>query len=150
MIFDSLSLWRTYKWPSERFAKGLEFIEALKPDAAEGRVAIDGDNLFCMVQNYETKPRENQQFEAHLHYADIQVLLAGEESILWAPQHELKAVKPYEPDAEMYALIPSPTELVLKPGLFCVLFPQDAHAPCITHGATPSKVRKAVVKVKLK
>ena len=57
-------------------------------------------------------------------------------------------VEPYKPDAEMYALDQDPTDIVLKPGRFCVLFPQDAHAPCTIH-VEKQKVRKAVVKIRL-
>ena len=78
----------------------------------------------------------------------IQYMLDGVESILWAPQPSLKVTKPYEPDIEFYALTPDPVDVILSAGRFCVLLPEDAHAPCIAHG-TPGKVRKAVVKVRL-
>ena len=148
MIFDTMEHWQDYAWPSERFVRAFEYLEGLDASAENGRYAIDGDDVYCMVQSYETRPREGHQFEAHRVYADIQVLLAGEESILWAPTPELTVVKPYEPDIEFYALTPAPMDLVLVPGRFCVLFPQDALAPCTTHVAA-SNVRKAVIKVRL-
>lgn len=148
MIYDLISNWRKYNWPTERFNLGFYHLERLAANTPEGRTEIDGDNLFYMVQYYETKPREELKYEAHRNYADIQILLEGEESILWAPQKELTVVKPYEPDAELYALDKGPADIVLKPGRFCVLFPQDAHAPCAVHGEK-QKVRKAVVKIKL-
>jgi YhcH/YjgK/YiaL family protein len=148
MILDSMEHWREYVWKSGRFARAFEFLEKLPADAADGRYPIDGDAVYCAVQTYETRPREGHQFEAHRVYADIQILLSGEESILWAPTPGLAVVKPYEPDIEFYSLTPNPTELVLVPDRFCVLFPQDAHAPCTTHMVV-STVRKAVVKVSL-
>ncbi len=148
MILDKMEHWHEYVWKSGRFARAFEFLEELSPDAADGRHAIDGDDLYCSVQTYETQPREGHEFEAHRLYADIQLLLSGEESILWAPTPGLTVTKPYEPDVETYALTADPTDLVLTPGLFCVLFPQDAHAPCTTHRVV-SSVRKAVVKVRL-
>ena len=148
MIFDTIKHWRGYGWKAGRFTQAFEFLETLTPDTAAGRYEIDGDLVFCMLQGYETRSREGHQFEAHRDYADIQYMLSGEESILWAPTPELTSVKPYEPDIEFFALTPDPTELVLTPGRFCVLFPQDAHAPCTTH-VTPSSVRKAVVKVRV-
>jgi YhcH/YjgK/YiaL family protein len=148
VILDCIEHWKQYIWPNPRFAAGLEFIQTLQATAPEGRYDLDGENLYAMVQTYETRPREGHKFEAHRVYADIQCLLAGEEAILWAPTRGLTVVQPYEPDIEFYALDPGATELVLIPGRFCVLFPQDAHAPCTTHRA-PSAVRKAVVKVRL-
>jgi YhcH/YjgK/YiaL family protein len=148
MIMDLLKNWGDYAWPNERFAKGFAQLNKLGADAADGRFELDDDSLFYMVQTYETKSREEQEFEAHREYADIQILLEGEESILWAPREGLHVSKSYEPDAEFYSLIPGATDLVLRPGQFCVFMPNDAHAPCITH-ETPCAVRKAVVKVKL-
>lgn len=148
MIHDLMSNWRSYNWPSERFNLAFYYLEKLPENSPEGHFEIDGDNVFCNVQNYETKPREEQRFEAHKDYADLQIVLAGEESVLWAPRKELTLVQPYEPDIEFYALTENPTDVVLKPGRFVVLFPHDAHAPC-THHVKKHKVRKAVVKIKL-
>ena len=148
MIMDKLIRWDKYPWPSDRFVKAFRYLETLTPDAPEGRTEIDGTNIYCMIQPYETRAWEGQRFEAHRDYADIQFMLDGEESILWAPTETLTVVQPYAPDIEFYDLTPAPTDLVLTSGIFCVLFPQDAHAPCLQHGG-PRTVRKAVVKVRL-
>jgi len=148
MILDTLGNWRGYAWGCERFRKAFGFLESLDPSAADGRHEIDGDAVYCMVQTYETRSRQGHQFEAHRVYADIQYMMNGRESILWAPTPELTVIKPYEPDIEFYALTPERTDILLSTGRFCVLFPQDAHAPCTMCGA-PSKVRKAVVKVRI-
>jgi len=148
MIVDLLKKWGDYAWPNERFGMGFAHLEELGADIADGRYELDGDDLFVMVQTYKTKPRDGQEFEAHRDYADIQILLDGKESILWAPREGLTVTKPYKPDIEFYALIPGATDLVLRPAQFCVFLPDDAHAPCIVH-ETPCTVRKAVVKVRL-
>lgn len=148
MIMDALSRWSNYTWLNKGFEEGFRFVEQLKADAPEGRADIDGDNIFCMVQRYETNPWEGQRFEAHRQYADIQMLLEGEESILWAPANTLTVVQPYEADIEFYDLKSTSTELVLTPGVFCVFFPGDAHAPCLQH-KTQSTARKVVVKVRV-
>ena len=148
MIMDVLSRWKNYNWNNERFEKAFRDVEGLKADAPEGRTEIDGENIFCMVQVYETNTWEGQQFESHRQYADIQLVLDGEESILWAPIESLKVVKPYEPDIMFYDLAPASTELVFTPGTFSVFFPTDAHAPCLQH-VSKSTVRKAVVKVRV-
>ncbi len=148
MILDTLDHWKDYGWENDRFKAGFEYICNLKADVKDGKYELDGENLFCMIQTYDTRPMEGSQFEAHRQYADIQFLLAGEEKILWAPIPELTVAKPYEPDAEMYDLKPDATALVLTAGRFSVFRPQDAHAPCIMHGKV-SEVKKAVVKVRV-
>jgi biofilm protein TabA len=148
MIMDVLSRWNNYQWNNERFETAFTFLEGLKTDAPDGRTEIDGDNVFCTVQAYETNVWEGQRFESHRLYADIQLLLDGEESILWAPSDALKVVQPYEPDVMFYGLAPTSTELAFSPGIFAVFYPTDAHAPCLQHGSK-STVRKAVVKVRV-
>jgi len=148
MILGTIENWRGYAWDNDRFRAGLAYLEALDPRIEDGKYAIDGENVFCMVETYETTPLEGHEFEAHREHADIQCLIEGEESIFWAPTPGLTVTKPYEPDIEFYGLTPNPTELVLKPGRFCVLWPQDAHAPCVAHGKV-CRARKAVVKVRL-
>ena len=148
MILDTLENWRKYTWGCDRLVKAFEFLEALDASQPDGRYEIDGDNIFCSVSAYETFPWEGREFEAHRVYADIQYALDGKESILWAPTDTLSVTKPYEPDIEFYSLMPDSTEVVLSKGKFCLLFPQDAHAPCLARGV-PAPIRKAVVKVRV-
>ncbi|MBI5094522.1 MAG: YhcH/YjgK/YiaL family protein [Candidatus Hydrogenedentes bacterium] len=148
MILDTLLNWTKYPWTGTRFPAAFEYLQHFDVKSPDGTYHIDGDNVFCMVQSYETTPLEGHEFEAHQDYADIQYLVSGQESIFWAPTPQLTVTKPYKPDIAFYSLIPAPTELVLAPGQFCVLFPQDAHVPCVMHTA-PSTVRKAVIKVRL-
>ncbi|MCP4644176.1 MAG: DUF386 domain-containing protein [bacterium] len=148
MILDTFEHWADYDWRNERMEKAFAWLEAMDDDIADARYDIDGDNIYCMVQTYETRPLEGHKFEAHRQYTDIQYILKGEEKILWAPQPELTVTDPYEPDAELYALIPNATELVLKQGRFSVFYPRDAHAPSLTL-KKKSTVRKAVVKIRV-
>lgn len=148
MILDVFDHWKNYEWPSKRFRQGFEWLADLKPDVEDGRYELDGDNLFVIVQTYDTRSPVGHEFEAHRTYADIQYIIAGKERCYWAPAHELTVSKPYEPDAEMYKLVDVPTDLILSEGRFAVFFPPDAHAPCVAL-AEPAQVRKAVVKVKV-
>jgi YhcH/YjgK/YiaL family protein len=148
MILDCLENWKKYPWASKRFEQAFEFLVKLDSTTPDGRHEIDGENVFCSLQSYETRPLEGHQFEAHRLYADIQYVMEGEESILWAPTPELTVTKPYETDIEFFSLTPNPTDIALTAGRFCVLFPQDAHAPCTMRGVI-AKARKAVVKVRL-
>lgn len=148
MILDTLNNWDMYNWTSPSFKAAFEFLQGMDDSIADGKHVIDGENVFCMIQSFETTPLEGHEFEAHRDYADIQYIMSGQESIFWGPTPALTVTKPYKPDIEFYELIPAMTEMVLAAGQFCVLFPQDAHVPCVMHGQ-PAKVRKAVVKVRL-
>lgn len=148
MIMDRLAHWKRYQWGNSRFETAFRFFETLPPDAPEGRIGLDGDNVFCMIQGYETKPGEEKPFEAHRKYADIQMVLAGAEIILWAPTDSLVVQTPYTDDIEFYAPAPEGASLVLTPGVFCVFHPQDAHAPCLCY-RDAATVRKVVAKVRI-
>ena len=148
MILDTLDNWTKYAWDGTRFRAAFEYLERLDPAMPDGTYQIDGDSVYCMMQSYATTPLEGHEFESHRVYADVQYLVSGQESIFWAPTPELSVTKPYKPDIAFYSLVASPTELVLAPGQFCVLYPQDAHVPCVMH-QKPSNVRKAVIKVRL-
>jgi YhcH/YjgK/YiaL family protein len=148
MIVDQLDNWPRYSWPNLAFAQAFEALAALRPDVPAGKTALSGDDVFFMVQDYETKPAA-EFFEAHRLYADIQILLEGRERILWTPAPEgLTVTTPYEPDAEFYAPTPEAASLVLEPGRFAVFFPWDGHAPGLA-ASDPAPVRKAVAKVRV-
>ncbi len=148
MILDLVRNWRSYAWPHSGFEAAFAFIESVESSLPDGKYAIDGENVYAMAQSYETKPVSEKGFEAHRVYADIQLLLAGQESLLWAPESTLVETTPYISDVAFYAMTPSASQVVLEPGLFCMLRPQDAHAPSLAYKA-PCAVRKIVVKVRV-
>ncbi len=148
MIADLLDNWDQYAWHpiwSEAFA----FVRSMGPDAEEKRYDMR-DGMYAMVSAYTTKPPEEAVFEAHQKYIDIQALVAGEEAIEWAPANTLRVQKPYdaENDCALFERLgPGPGRVEIRPGVFMVLFPNDAHAPGIAAGQTPQAVKKVVVKV---
>jgi len=114
-----------------------------------GRVEIDGDRVFALVQAYETAPAPEPLFEAHRRYADIQYIVEGEERIDWAPVGQMIAEKPYDPGKDAaHGRVPAgaSTSVKLFAGYLGVFFPADAHAPKQALGS-PRAVRKIVVKV---
>lgn len=90
-------------------------------------------------------------YETHHDYIDIQFLISGEEYINSLPLEYLNEIKAYNKaiDAAFYveACI-KPQELLLGNGYFAILFPQDGHMPqlCVDK---PTSVKKVVVKVKI-
>ena len=149
MIQDTLENAVRYCSLSSRFASAFEFLRTVDGTQKIGRHDIQGDKVFALVQQYTTKPEQSALFEAHRKYIDIQYLHAGRETLLWAPVAAMKEeTMPYheEKDAALWKLVPDVTPLHLSAGHFAILFPEDAHAPCI-EWQTPSEVFKVVVKV---
>lgn len=150
MIVDSLPNHRLYHALGPRLAAGLEYLATLDPGVEDGRHPIRGDEVFALVQSYETGPATDKRFESHRLHLDVQYLLSGRERILHAPAPGLPTEVPYDEgkDVEFYQEPGASSSLLLRPGDFCILHPHDAHKPgCMAGGR--DVVRKIVVKVRL-
>jgi len=140
-------------WPSTRGIQGLDraFEFLARTDLAAlplGRTDIEGDDIYVLMQEGETKPPEQVRFESHRRYIDIQLVVRGQESIGIAPVSALTTVEPYDPakDIEFFAVPPATAAVDLRAGEFAVFVPGDGHRPSL-HLDGPHVSRKAVVKV---
>ena len=116
-----------------------------------GKNEIDGQKLFANVQEYETKSIEESFFEAHRKYIDIQFLVSGEENIGWAKTEALSELEAYNPENDFHKLSGTASQTVKISGkTACILFPEDAHEPCLnaTEGKK-EKVKKICMKVQI-
>ena len=143
MILDTFSHVGEYALP--HLPEALSCFENVK-DAAPGRYEYDGG--FILIQEGMTSPVENGDFEAHRKFLDVQVLLDGAETIAWADLAQLRCTEEYDAgkDRGMYA--GEGTTLAIKPGMFYVCFPHDAHKAC-GHVSESTPFRKAVVKLRI-
>jgi len=151
MIIDTLSQYRTYSALSPRLAKGFDFLQQVTDRTPVGRQEIDGEDVFAFVQQHQTKPVEERQYESHRKYIDIQYVHRGRELMYWAPLPLLTNVTmPFnvEQDAALYGLIPEGVALRVTAGQFTVFFPEDGHIPSCAWDA-PAEVFKVVVKVRV-
>jgi YhcH/YjgK/YiaL family protein len=140
-------------WSSAPGIKGLErpFEYLARTDLAAlplGRTDIEGDDVYVMISEAETRPPEQVKFEAHRRYIDIQLVVRGQEAIGVAPAAALVTVEPYDAtkDIEFFATPRESASLALRAGDFAVFVPGDAHRPSL-HLDGPHVSRKAVVKV---
>ena len=152
MILDTIDHANQYAGLNIRLDTALNAMKVYTPDNYPGgRIALDGEKLFLLLNSYETHPAENALCEAHRQYLDVMYMVEGEEIIYVKPTERLLTVtKPYS--AEIDALLGETdmdaTPVRLAAGSFIVLFPQDAHTPaCYTDG--PHLVKKIIGKVAL-
>lgn len=154
MIIGSLKDITKYSALSKNFKKAIDYIQNTDMLSLEqGKYAIDGSEVFLMRDSYITKPIEECFFESHTHYADIQIVLKGEEGFGYrdAKSDGIIVTHPYseEKDVEKYEASP---ELVyeLKEGHFTIVFPEDLHMVKINGTKNNSvDIEKVVIKVKL-
>jgi YhcH/YjgK/YiaL family protein len=122
-------------------------IQALKRgDSAKHELA---DGVFAIEQAYDTKPRAEGFFESHRKYIDIQVIVAGEETMEVADVVRASVREPYvEPrDLIVYSDVATASALRLRTGEAAVFFPADVHMPSLRTGEAAVLVRKTVLKV---
>jgi YhcH/YjgK/YiaL family protein len=140
-------------WSSTRGIAGLEaaFQYLARTDLGSlplGRTDVQGDDIYVVVSEAETRPAAQARFEAHRRYIDIQLVVKGQEAIGLAPLAGMTTTQPYDPkqDIEFFAPPRGSATLALHPGEFAVFAPSDAHAPSL-HLDGPHVSRKVVAKV---
>jgi len=152
MIFDTLTHSTPYAALSPLFAAGLEYLQAFDPHTPDGKYPIVGDDLFAVVQRYDSAPTETKAWEAHRIYADIQYIVSGHEKMLYAPLADLGEGLPYVEAKDVQKWpehpVPSATSIIVGPGQFTIFYPQDAHKPGCQLDA-PEAIVKVVLKVRV-
>jgi len=151
MITDTIKNTRLYKAISPRIAKALEILtteDFAKKDT--GKYEVDGKNIYYMVQRYKTSPAQEGKFETHKKYIDVQFVAAGKEMLGYAHIDLLEPDTDYDADKDaiFYKQPEVFTPVALTIGMFCILFPEDAHLPCRQLNGS-SDVIKVVIKVKV-
>ena len=134
----------------ETIRRGLRFLAETDINALPvGRVDIDGDRLFALIQDYETAPKTEKRPESHARYIDIQYVASGREVIGYAPLAGNNPVSEdllESRDVQFFATAADESDLVLGTGAYAIFHPTDIHRPGCAAGA-PAKVRKVVVKI---
>ena len=147
MIYDALQNAGSYHSLSPRIGVALRFL--VLPESRTlglGKHSIDGEEIFALVQEYNTQPASERFWECHRRYIDIQFVVSGIERIGIAPVEQLKVVEAYDPARDFIKLEGDGQFIDVSAGSFAIFMPQDAHMPCVAAGA-PERVRKIVMKV---
>jgi biofilm protein TabA len=151
MILDTIENTHLYLGLHTGFAKAFEILrDKTLSQKQDGKYPLDGDKIYYTIQQYTTKPLNEGKLEAHRKYIDIQFLSEGWEILGYAPLKGLLVAEEYNPQRDI-AFFDTPkeiTKVILEPGLFCILFPNDAHLPCRQLNG-PSEVLKIVIKIRL-
>lgn len=135
---------------SQKVYDSLEVVKKQDVDSLSVGKYVINDELYFMVQEYTTKKEEDCKLESHKKYIDVQWILKGEEKIKTISTDKLKLEKSYDrmKDIMFWKPVDDMLEMVLKDGSYVVLYPNDAHMPCIAVGKQ-EKVKKIVIKIKI-
>lgn len=149
MIADSITNSHIYSGLNKKFEKSFQYLKETDFNKTEdGKYEIDGDNIFVMINSYETKSAHEAKPESHIKYIDIQYIISGEEYIGYS---FLEGKKPTEDlfkekDVAFYLC---PVDFIkFKKGMFAIFYPDDIHAPGVSV-SDGGQVRKVVIKIKI-
>ena len=145
MILGKLSEAKAYRGIHPRLDQVIDrlndgFLSTVGPET----MALEGDALYVTRFTYETLPLSETFFEAHKRYLDVHLMVQGEERVDLASPEGLTL---FEQRGDFYAYRGEAEQsLVLRPGSFLVVFPEDAHRIKIQVNG-PETVSKVVFKV---
>jgi YhcH/YjgK/YiaL family protein len=153
MIFDRIENLNYYYGVSPRIERALKYLETADlANLPEGKIEIEGDDIYASVTTKRTQPYGAAKYEAHKKYIDIQYAIEGQEDILcWFTQMAGEMIEAY-PEKDVYFYNSKGLPVTIGSGRFVILFPTDIHAPGLTHIDDPENegdCKKIVVKIKV-
>jgi YhcH/YjgK/YiaL family protein len=149
MITDKLENAQLYYPLGGRIEKALKYLEETDlNNLPEGKHEIDGENIFALINVYETKDSGDCNLEAHKKYIDIQCVARGSELIGYAPLNSQTVIKEYDDEKDFALYSGTPSFIKLEEKMFAIFFPGDLHMPGIMF-VESAQVKKAVIKIKL-
>lgn len=151
MIFGNIKDAKRYYSVHPRFKEAFEFLAELSADNLKDGIAEEGFKIItpvsfatCTDTDDKGAPRK---FEAHRDYLDIHYCIAGSEAIGYNDISRLTPVTEYNAEGDYQLLEGESYRLILYPGDFCIVFPEDAHIPMLC--GEGKEVMKAIVKAKV-
>lgn len=151
MIADTIKNRDVYTLLSPRIKTALEYLGTTDFSGMEpGRYNIDGDNIFALIQKYQTIPKEEAKWECHNIYIDIQYIVEGAEQIGFGNTDEMEVITEYDPVNDIAFLIGEGGYATFSEGCYGIFFPHDAHQPRVTPGKVPGQVKKVLIKIKVR
>lgn len=147
MIIDKLENIGMYASVNPLFAQAIEFLKSTDLNAHElGKVVLKEGELFVNFAAARPKTMDDAKIETHNNFIDIQIPLTGTELMGYMPRTDLAEAE-YNAEKDVTFYPGHATDyLTVKPGMFAIFFPEDAHAP----GVTEVELKKVIVKVRVK
>ena len=149
MIIDSIKNAKKYYSVHPSFKAAFEALEKIDENTPCERITVDGDNIFINMAEYVNKNVDECLYESHKKYIDIQYVVSGEEYIDLCDQDILEFTdnRLDTDDIAFFKDTDKFSRADLTEGTFVVIFPGEAHKPCIAPDGKGVKVRKAVAKI---
>ena len=149
MITDVLENAPLYEGLNEKFKKAFAYLRETDFTAIEnGKYEINGDNIFAILNEFETKDKHECEAEAHKKHIDIQYVVKGTEMFGYVPLTTQKPVIDYDEINDVAIYKEDVSYIKLEAGMFIIFYPTDLHQPEVRE-FEPVTVKKVVVKIKI-
>lgn len=147
MIFDSIKQLSAYRGMLPAIAAVEAFLRDNDIEALEaGKIRLGG-GIVCNVNRYEPKPES--KWEVHRNYIDLQYVVRGAETMVYAPIDCGCAAGDYqaEKDVQFFGDAHRAVTMNFRDGDFALFFPQDIHMPGLKNEETDGEILKLVFKI---
>lgn len=134
----------------EKITEVLSYMETIDlQELPVGKYVVD-DDVYYMVQEYETKSIDQCRIESHKKYVDIQWIINGAERIDVSDIYALALEEEYDDvkDVMFWKETSQLSQMVLRDGSYAIFYPQNAHRPSIAINKS-AMVKKVVIKIKI-
>lgn len=145
MIVSDLNSAGRYAEADKKIAACIDRARTLNAQTKCGRYDVCQD-VYVNVMEYEPKSAEDAVFETHELYADLQLILSGEEYMGYAALGDLSQKSEYDKEKDIAFWTGKAALLPLRAGEFAMFYPGEPHAPSLKKSA--GKVKKAVFKIR--
>lgn len=152
MIFDKLINIEKYKnIPNTGLI--INFLESNKlklQQLQEGEIEIRGKDLYVKILRYVPKRAEENNFEIHKIYTDIQIIMDGIENMQITGMDNAQPIGEYNTmeDVQFFSAKENISDIVLRKNEFIVFSQGEAHKPGCIHKDICNSVFKLVFKVR--
>jgi YhcH/YjgK/YiaL family protein len=149
MIVDKIENSHKYNCLSKYFVKAFSFLKNTNlVNAESGKYVLEGDRVFAMVQEYDSRKIEDCKLEAHRKYIDIQFIVSGEEQIGVNLLKDQPSMNGYNENNDIIFFEGDSSLVKMEAGMFAIFYPDDLHMPGVKVDQS-LKVKKVVVKVQV-
>lgn len=118
--------------------------------AEDGKYEIIEDKLFFILATIDTKEKEQCRPEFHQNFADIQLILSGQEKIGYSnqPCQQLMVEdRLKDNDVAFCSSLENEQFIHLKEGDFAIFLPGQGHRPGTIANDKSEVIKKAVIKI---
>jgi YhcH/YjgK/YiaL family protein len=147
MILSTLNNDDRYAGLHTLFPQAFDFLKSGIASLPDGKIEINGDDLFAIMSRPGTTAASELKPESHKKYLDIHYIIEGMELFGWKSINDVKNPEGTFDEEKDYILYNDQDykELLLKKGDFMIVYPEDVHMP----GIKTEQLHKVVLKIKL-